>query len=82
MVYTTSTLSKLLYDKSYRKQVTAFVRSVGSDSWWPLWSCFVSSVDKAQKCIDKMKYQLPECHDKTCDVVFVVSDVCWVDRSL
>ena len=82
MTYSTSTLSKLLYDRTYNKQVTAFVRAVGSDSWEPLSSVFVSSVDEEQRCVESMKCSLPECRDKTCDVVFVVSDVAWVDRSL
>lgn len=82
MAYGTSTLNKVLYDRGCNKQVTAFVRRVGSDSWEPLWSGFVSSVDQEQKCVETLKCDLPECRDKTCDVVFVVSDVSWVDRSL
>lgn len=82
MVYTTSTLSKLLCDRTYNKQVTAFVRRAGSDSWETLWSGFVCSVEKEQKAVENLRCNLPECRDKTCDVVFVVSDVSWVDRSL
>lgn len=82
MPYSTSTLYGLLYGRTNNKQVTAFVRKVGSDSWEPLWSGFVSSVEKEQKCVKNLKCNLPECRDKTCDVVFVVSDVSWVDRSL
>lgn len=81
MVYTTSTLSKLLYDRTCRKQVTAFVRRVGSDSWETLWSGFVCSVEQAQKSVENLRCRLPECRDKTCDVVVVVSDVAWIDRS-
>lgn len=82
MSYSTSTLYGLLYERTNNKQVTAFVRRVGSDSWEPLWSGFVSSVDQEQKCVETLKCDLPECRDKTYDVVFVVSDVSWVDRSL
>lgn len=82
MANATSTLTKLLYDKICNKQVTAFVRTVGSDSWEPVSSVFVSSVEEAQKSVENLKCNLPECKDKTCDVVFVVSDVSWIDRSL
>ena len=82
MAYSTSTLYGLLYERTNNKQVTAFVRRTGSDSWEPLWSGFVSSVEKEQKSVENLKCNLPECQDKTCDVVFVVSDVSWVDRGL
>lgn len=82
MANATSTLTKLLYDKVCNKQVTAFVRTVGSGSWEPVSSVFVSSVEEAQECVSTMKCQLPECKNNTCDVVFVVSNVSWVDRSL
>lgn len=82
MANATSTLTKLLYDKICNKQVTAFVRTVGSDSWEPVSSVFVSSVEEEQKSVENLKCNLPECRDKTCDVVFVVSDVSWIDRSL
>ena len=82
MAYSTSTLYGLLYERTNNKQVTAFVRRVGGDSWEPLWSGFVSSVEMEQKIVENLKCNLPECKDKTCDVVFVVSDVSWIDRSL